>query len=210
VKLLKEKAGSDRAVSSVGFLLTPGFALMSYAATVEPLRAANQLSGKQLYRWWHATVDDQPAIASNGAAVMADFKFGAAVGALDLMLVCAAGNPAAFNHQPTLRWLRRLASQGTVIGGVSGGPYILAKAGLLHRRRCTVHWEHMPAMREAFPDIEFTGSLFEIARDRITCSGGAAALDMMVALIARGSVTGFSTHTCAKGRDRNAWICAFA
>jgi transcriptional regulator GlxA family with amidase domain len=35
---------------SVGFLLVPGFALMSYAAAVEPLRAANLLSGRTLYR----------------------------------------------------------------------------------------------------------------------------------------------------------------
>ena len=39
---------------SVGFLLVPGFALMSYAAAVEPLRAANLISGTPLYRWWHA------------------------------------------------------------------------------------------------------------------------------------------------------------
>ena len=32
--------------TTVGFLLVPGFALMSYAAAVEPLRAANQLSGQ--------------------------------------------------------------------------------------------------------------------------------------------------------------------
>ena len=39
---------------SVGFLLVPGFALMSYAAAIEPLRAANLISGKPLYRWWLA------------------------------------------------------------------------------------------------------------------------------------------------------------
>ena len=39
------------AIGSVGFLLVPGFALMSYAAAVEPLRAANQIAGRPLYRW---------------------------------------------------------------------------------------------------------------------------------------------------------------
>ena len=43
----------------------------------------------------------------------------------------------------------------------------------------------MPALQEAFPDIELTRSLFEIDGDRITCSGGVAGLDMMVALITR-------------------------
>lgn len=170
---------------SVGFLLIPGFALMSYAAAVEPLRAANQLAGRSLYRWWHATPSDKPAIASNGAAVLTDFKFGEEVGSLDLLLVCAAGNPSTFNDRRSYAWLRKLARRGVALGGISGGPYILAKAGLLQGRRCTIHWEHAPALREAFPDIKVSRSLFELDGDRITCSGGIAALDMMVALITR-------------------------
>jgi transcriptional regulator GlxA family with amidase domain len=71
------------------------------------------------------------------------------------------------------------------IGGISGGPYVLAKAGLLDERRATLHWEHMPAFREAFPDITVVPSLFEIDGNRITCSGGISALDLMVALIER-------------------------
>ncbi|MGH6793540.1 MAG: GlxA family transcriptional regulator, partial [Methyloceanibacter sp.] len=74
---------------------------------------------------------------------------------------------------------------GVTIGGISGGPYILAKAGLLDERRATLHWEHLPAFREAFPDVEVVPSLFEIDGTRITCSGGISALDMMVALIER-------------------------
>ena len=172
-------------IESVGFLLVPGFALMSYAAAVEPLRVANQLAGKKLYGWWNAAPADKPAIASNGAAVLPDFKLGADVGSLDLMLVCAGGNPATFNDRRTFTWLKKLAGRGITLGGISGGPFILAKAGLLAGRRCTVHWEHLPALQEAFPDLQLTRSLFEFDRDRVTCSGGVAGLDMMVALITR-------------------------
>lgn len=173
------------AIQSVGFLLIPGFALLSYAAAIEPLRAANQLAGKTLYRWWHATPDDKPALASNGAAILPDCKFGSSTGPLDLLLVCAGGNPAAFSDKRTFAWLRKIAARGVIVGGVSGGPFILAKAGLLYDRRCTVHWEHVPAMQEAFPDVDLARSLFEIDGNRITCSGGVSGLDMMVALITR-------------------------
>jgi transcriptional regulator GlxA family with amidase domain len=172
-------------IESVGFLLIPGYALMSYAAAIEPLRAANQLAGKKLYRWWNAAPSDKPAVASNGAAVLPDFKVGDDVGPLDLMMVCAGGNPATFNDRRTLAWLKKLARRGITMGGISGGPVILAKAGLLAGRRCTVHWEHLPALQEAFPDLELTRSLFEFDHDRITCSGGVAGIDMMVALITR-------------------------
>ena len=48
-------------IGSIGFLLIPGYALMTYAAAIEPLRAANQLAGKKLYRWWNAAPADKPA-----------------------------------------------------------------------------------------------------------------------------------------------------
>lgn len=102
-----------------------------------------------------------------------------------MVFVCAGGNPTTFGDKSTFSWLRRLARQGTTLGGISGGPFLLAKAGLLNDRRATLHWEHLPAFREAFPHVTVVPSLFEIDGNRITCSGGISALDMMVALIER-------------------------
>jgi transcriptional regulator GlxA family with amidase domain len=169
---------------TVGFLLVPGFALMSYAAAIEPLRAANLLSGKELYRWWHAAPGGKPVTASNGVAIIPDCGTSSDRDA-DMVFVCAGGNPAIFDDKAVFAWLRRLARKGVTIGGISGGPYVLAKAGLLDERRATLHWEHLPAFHEAFPDVTVVPSLFEIDGNRITCSGGISALDMMVALIQR-------------------------
>jgi transcriptional regulator GlxA family with amidase domain len=168
----------------VGFLLVPGFPLMSYAAAVEPMRAANQLSGRALYRWWHASPDDRPVSASNGVAILPDVGLGDAKLAAARFFICAGGNPSAFDDARVFDALRRLARRGTAIGGISGGPYALARAGLLDGRRCTLHWEHIPAFQESFPKVRVARSLFEIDGDRITCSGGIAALDMMLRLIA--------------------------
>ncbi|TPG23707.1 GlxA family transcriptional regulator, partial [Mycobacterium hodleri] len=41
----------NRAPQSIGFLLLDNFTLISLASAVEPLRMANQLSGRELYRW---------------------------------------------------------------------------------------------------------------------------------------------------------------
>lgn len=169
---------------TVGFVLIPGFALMSYAAAVEPLRAANHLSGKTLYRWWHAAPAAGPVAASNGVAIIPDFTPKDAAAA-DIVFVCAGGNPATFDDPATFAWLRRLARRGVAMGGISGGPYVLARAGLLDGRSATLHWEHAAAFHEAFPEIDVVPSLFVLDGDRITCSGGVSALDMMVALIAR-------------------------
>src|SRR5690349_17574324 len=102
-------------ITSVGFLLVPGFALMYYASAIEALRAANQLAGKALYRWRHCSPNNKPAVASNGVGVAPDFSFGKTPPDLDMVLVCAGGNPATFRNKKVFDWLRRLARQGVMI-----------------------------------------------------------------------------------------------
>jgi transcriptional regulator GlxA family with amidase domain len=172
----------SRSPRTVLFVLAPGFPLMAYASAVEPLRAANVLSGRSLYAWRHMTAGSREAAASNGVAFRSDFDM-ASEPTPSAVLVCSGGNPAAFSHPPTLARLRSFARRGAKIGGVSAGSFILAQAGLLAGYRCTIHWEHAPAFAEAFPDLRLTRSLYEIDRDRLTCAGGIAALDMMHAMI---------------------------
>ncbi|MGL5165411.1 MAG: GlxA family transcriptional regulator [Afipia sp.] len=167
-----------------GLLLIDDFALMSFASAVEPLRAANILAGRTLYEWFHISTGAGAIVASNGLSVTADHTIADKM-RFDTVLVCAGGNPAAFGDAKTIAWLRRIARTGCEIGGVSGGPFILAKAGILDGYRCTIHWEHLPAFTEAFPDIVPSRTLFEIDRGRLTCGGGVAALDMMHAIIRR-------------------------
>jgi transcriptional regulator GlxA family with amidase domain len=171
-----------RPIRKIGILLVPDFALMSYASAVEPFRAANRLSGRDLYEWRHISTDGEPVRASNGVQIVPDNAVGDMVD-FDLLVVCAGGNPAEFRHSPTLAWLRQVARSGTRIAGVSGGPLIVARAGLLEGYRCTIHWEHIPIFVEEFPQHELRRSLFEIDRGRLSCSGGTAALDMMHFLI---------------------------
>jgi len=171
-----------RPIRKIGILLVPGFALMSYASAVEPFRAANHLSGRDLYVWRHISTDGEPVRASNGVQIVPENAVGDVVD-FDLLVVCAGGNPAEFEDGATLAWLRQVARSGTRIAGVSGGPLIVARAGLLEGYRCTIHWEHVPGFIEEFPRHDLRRSLFEIDRDRLCCSGGTAALDMMHVLI---------------------------
>jgi len=175
----------------IGFLLLPDFPLMSYASAIEPLRAANVLAGEAIYQWSHLTVDGAPARASVGLEIVPDLALESAQD-LDALFVCAGGNPAVFDHKPTFARLRALAAAGVEIGGMSGGAFILARAGLLRRRRCTIHWEHIPALLEEFPDLLLERTLYVFDGDRsggggglATCAGGLAAFDMMVDLIGR-------------------------
>ncbi|MFC4295974.1 GlxA family transcriptional regulator [Novosphingobium tardum] len=161
-----------------------GFALMSYAPVIEPFRAANRLSGKALYVWKHYSPTGSPASASNGISFAVDSAI-AGMEATDILFVCAGGNPSQFRDATTLQALRRAARFGTTVAGVSGGPFILARAGLLDGVQCTIHWEHEEAFLETFDRPRLERGLFVIDGNRVTCAGGIAGLDLAVVLIAR-------------------------
>lgn len=166
----------------VGFLLIDGFALMSYSAAVEPLRAANLLAARTLYEIEHLPVSGGQSISSSGAIIKASTHVGERID-FDLILLVAGGDPSRFSNERIYQWLRQLARRGALIGGVSGGPVILAQSGIMAGRRMTVHWEHAPSLAEFAPSLTLERDLYVIDRDRLTCAGGTAALDMMHALI---------------------------
>ena len=166
----------------VGMVLVDGFSLMSYSSAIEPLRAANLLSGQELYKVRNLPVFGARSISSTGAVVPATAHIGEQVD-FDLVLVIASGNPFAFDDANALSWLRNMARRNVIIGGVSGGPVILAKAGIMKGRRMTVHWEHRGSLAERYPDLQLDHALYVVDKDRLTCAGGTAPLDMMHALI---------------------------
>ncbi|MEM9845455.1 MAG: GlxA family transcriptional regulator [Pseudomonadota bacterium] len=168
----------------MGLLPLPGFAMMSFAALSEPMRAANLLAGEELYKVICLSMDGAPVQSSGPGWMKVDAALSPRQNFDDVFLI-AGGNPERVEDRDLMNWLSRQARQGAVIGGVSGGPVILARAGLLTGRRMTVHWEHAAALAEVSPHLAIERSLYVIDRDRVTCAGGTAPLDLMHALIAK-------------------------
>jgi transcriptional regulator GlxA family with amidase domain len=170
-------------VTTVGFLVNDGFPLLSLAASVESLRAANAVAGRELFIWRYFSASGGDTSSSCRIILRPDSKV-LDTPNVDVMIVCAGDSAIQFHDDSVFALLRRLARKGARIGGLSGGTFILARAGLLEGRRCTAHWDHMPALREQFPKILLKQTLFEIDGQCFTCAGGNAVLDMMNALIA--------------------------
>ncbi|PBB28971.1 GlxA family transcriptional regulator [Mesorhizobium sp. WSM3882] len=170
-----------RMTQTFGFLLLPGFGLLSYASATEPLRAANLLSGQPHYDFKCFSMDGAAVVSSSGAIIPCQRLDHSC---LHTLLVCAGGNPATLGSAAIYSALRELSRIGVRIGGISGGPYLLAAAGLLDGRDFTIHWEHAAALIEAFPQLSPREARFVLDGNRITCGGGVAPLDMMYALIA--------------------------
>ena len=100
-------------------------------------------------------------------------------------MLCSGIDGHLYEDRNVFAQLRKLDRKGADVGALCTGSHILARAGLLDGYRCTIHWENLAGFAESFPHIEATSELFEIDRNRFTCSGGTASLDMMLNMIAR-------------------------
>ncbi|MBS0254701.1 MAG: GlxA family transcriptional regulator [Proteobacteria bacterium] len=165
------------------FLLMPEFSMIAFTSAIEPLRVANRMSGQLLYHWRTASLTGAAVTASNGVAVQVDGP--AAAGNEDALVICAGLNPARYDSPALGAALRRALRGGAVLGAVCTGSVLLARARLLDGYRCTIHWEDLDSFAENFPQLDVSRRLFEVDRDRFTCSGGTAPLDLMMHFIAR-------------------------
>jgi AraC family transcriptional regulator, glycine betaine-responsive activator len=172
------------ACETIGFLLVPGFSMIAFTAAIEPMRLANRIAGRDLYRWILISRDGGVEKASNGIRTCVDHSIADAP-PVSTVIVCSGIDGHWYEDRAVLSWLRRIAAQGSALGALCTGTHILARAGLLNGYRCTIHWENMAGFSETFPEIQATGTLFTIDRNRFTCAGGTAAGDMMLSLIAK-------------------------
>lgn len=172
---------------SIGFLLLPGFSMLSLFGALEPLRSANRLLGRQHHGWRIYTPDGSPAQASCGMTVPADAQAAAASRQDDpsCLIVIAGFDPWPPPGRRLKNWLRGLDRRGAVLGAVDTGAFLLASANLLGNVRTVVHWESAEALLEMFPELTLSDKLYEIQNRRFLCVGGTAVLDMMIVLLER-------------------------
>lgn len=174
------------------FVLVPGFTLLAFSSAVEPLRIANQLSQRPLYRWRILSETGAPVVSSSGIAVGVDDSMAALD--RDTRLFICAGNPQMAAAAPAVvAAVQRHHRFGGVVGGICTGAIALAKAGLVEKRRFTLHWENQPGFVETFPDLVPTSSRFEVDGQFFTCGGGAASTDMMLSIITKDHGSAFAT-----------------
>ncbi|MGA9365875.1 MAG: GlxA family transcriptional regulator, partial [Steroidobacteraceae bacterium] len=165
-----------------GFLTLRHFSMIAFTNAIEPLRMANYLAREEIYRWSVYSLGGEPVEASNGLAVAPTSRLDESP-AVDVLFVCGGVDVPHAVDERLVQLLRRLARERMNLGALCTGAYALAKAGLLDGYRCAIHWENLWGLHETFPRIVFTPDLFVVDRDRCTCTGGIAPLDMILHLI---------------------------
>jgi len=172
--------GSNVHPTRIGFYLVPQFSMIAFSCAIETLRLANQVSGETLYEWALVSSDGSSVSCSNGISVAVSHGTDHKTSNYHAIFVCGGLNIHQVDDEPGMNWLKRHDRPEVVLGAVCTGSYLLARADLLNNYRCTIHWENLAAAREQFPQLVISPELFEIDRNRYTCAGGTAAIDLFM------------------------------
>ncbi|MDE4061101.1 MULTISPECIES: GlxA family transcriptional regulator [Rhodobacterales] len=173
----------DRAApQQVDVLLFDDFSGHCLANTVEPMRAANTLAGRQIYDWRFLTLEGGTAVSSAGMEVNAHGRLAEYGG--DMLIAMPSYHYRPLATDKALRGLRAAARRYAVMAGFDAGAWLLASAGLLDGHRATIHWEELQGFTEAFPSVDAQRLRYVRDGDRVTCSGALAAFELMLDLIA--------------------------
>jgi transcriptional regulator GlxA family with amidase domain len=176
-------AESNNAGERVGFILLPGFALTSFSLAVETFSVANTLSATALYEYaLYAGTDDGDSpvvVSSNDVPVQTRAHFTQA-DHLDTIVVCAHRGAATWSDPRLFKFLRAQQAGGARIVAVSSAALVLARAGVLEGRSCTLIEEDIPTFAELYPEIRVRETLYTASGRVLTSAGGMAALDMLL------------------------------
>lgn len=164
-------------------LLFDRFSNNCLANTIEPLRAANEISGQTLYEWKFVTLEGAPIRSSSNLKIVPDGPLNDSCSGYAMIVLSSYG----FRQHGTpacLAALRAAANRHDVMIALDAASWLLASAGLLQKRRATIHWEEQVRFAERFPEVTTMRDRYVIDGDRISCTGAMAAYDLSSQLVA--------------------------
>ncbi len=192
----------------LALLLLPEFSDFGLAAVTEPLFVANWLAQEPLFEWRTVSADGRPVRASNGRVVPVDGDLALPEPVRSVFVLASFDPVPSAGNRPVTRWLKRAARSGVELAGIENGSLALAVAGLLDSHAAAVHWDNLAGFQELFPRIRIASAAYSFSKNRVTCAGAAAILDMMIAWIAAHADTEIaadvSRHLLLPGSARTA------
>lgn len=159
----------------------PQYSFYGLGAILDPLFILNWLAQEERFAWRLLSVDGRPVPASNGLPLATETTL-PSPDALDSVFVLASFETKTYTGDKRAKlWLRHCAAAGVELGGIEMGTEVLAAAGLLDECNVSVHWDNLAGFQELYPQTHASADLYSLAPGRVSCAGGSAVLDMMLA-----------------------------
>src|SRR5882672_516734 len=163
----------------VGFVVGPGFPVMSVAAL-----AAFEFANASVERPFY----DVRVLSETGGSVPSSLglaietkRFGGSM--FDNVIVTGTMDivPAS---RGVLAFVRKAAKRSRRVASICTGAFILGEAGLLDGRRATTHWYYARELQRRFPEVKVEEDrIFIIDAPVWTSAGATAGLDLALAMV---------------------------
>lgn len=126
-----------------------------------------------------------PIVASSGMRLVPDRGLAASCGPIDTLIVPGGVGVRAVQHDERLIvWIRSAAARSRRVASVCTGAFLLARAGLLDRRRATTHWSACAGLARRYPSIDVASDPIFVRDGNIyTSAGVTAGIDLARALV---------------------------
>lgn len=171
-----------QSVIDVVVVVLPESSIMSLASVLDPMRAANRVSGREVFRWQLLSADGEPITLTCGIPIAVDGMFTLPLEG-DVLLAIGGFNLDRHVGRKFIATLQECARHFDVVAGIESGCWLLGRSGLLNGRKATAHWEELEDFSQAFPALTVLGDRF-VTDGKFWTSGGASpTFDMMLHLI---------------------------
>ncbi|AFL52204.1 transcriptional regulator GlxA family with amidase domain [Sinorhizobium fredii] len=163
-------------------VVLPDSSIMSLASVLDPMRAANRVAGRPVFRWRLLSGDGQAVTLTCDIPISVDGRFSLPL-AGDLLLVIGGFNLERHVGKRFLAALQECARHFDIVAGIESGCWLLGRSGLLNGRKATAHWEELEDFSQTFPALTVIGDRFVMDGKYWTSGGASPTFDMMLHLI---------------------------
>ncbi len=175
----------------IGFLVYPDCQSLDLSGPFEAFHWADLILGvlgrakAPTYQSLVIAEASGPVRTMSGLEIVATHSYSEIAGGLDTLIVMGGtGCEEASQDASLVDWVRAIAPKSRRVVSICSGAFILAAAGLLHRRRATTHWIYADRLAKAYPSVEVDASLLFVRDGNVYTSGGiTAGIDLALALV---------------------------
>ena len=175
---------------AIWVLVFPGFVLLDATGPVQVFATANDeardAGQPEPYRVRVISPDGGAVMSSSGVSVLTEALPRARLDGATLIVSGGRGMELAATEldAAAMRWIARAAPRVARCCAVCTGAFVLARAGLLDRRRAVTHWQDVEHLVQQFPAVQVQDDAIYVKDGAVYTSAGiAAGMDLTLSLV---------------------------
>lgn len=105
---------------------------------------------------------------------------------IDVLVVVGGIHTEELKKENVINWVSNIAESAELVASVCTGCFLLAEAGLLNGLPATTHWEDIPDLKAAHPQLTVVENQRWVHAGKYVTSGGiSAGIDMSLFLVSK-------------------------